>query len=53
VYGRGEWLWQAQLFGNPPEDALLLVRLKILDGVENRTNCFEIVFRGAHMYDSD
>jgi hypothetical protein len=48
VNGSSEGLWQAQLFSNPPEDALLLVGLKILDCFHNSPDRFEIIFRGTH-----
>jgi hypothetical protein len=49
VNRRSEGLWQAQLFSNPSENALLLVRLEVLDSVDNRADCFEIILRGVHL----
>lgn len=37
-------------FSNPSEDALLLVRFEIFNGVYNCTDCLEIVFGRAHTY---
>ena len=35
-------------FGNPSEDALLLVRFEVLDRVDNCAHCFEIILRCVH-----
>jgi hypothetical protein len=46
---RTKWLRQPKLLSDSSEDPLLLVRLKILNGIDDRTNGVEIVrFWGAH-----
>jgi hypothetical protein len=43
MHGLCKGLWQAQPFSDPPEGALLFVRLEVLDRLDDRADCVEVI----------